>query len=140
MLAQASNDYFNDPVVDLGYVRYRGSTALRSQFSADVYDGISYVQAPMGQLRWQPLQNIEGHKDYNACEVIGVQNPGPSCFQGVPAWQLAVKEAGLARETGHEDCLLLEVYVPEKPRSTALPVLLYIHGGGYATGGAGEYP
>lgn len=35
---------------------------------------------------------------------------------------------------------LLDVYVPEKPASTALPVLVNIHGGGYTTGGADEYP
>jgi len=60
-------------------------------------------------------------------------------YQGLPAWQLAANETGLSRATGHEDCLLLDVYVPQKPTSTALPVLVNIHGGGYTTGGADEY-
>ena len=35
---------------------------------------------------------------------------------------------------GVEDCLILDVYVPQTPRSASLPVLVEIHGGGYATG------
>jgi len=140
VLAQGSANSSHGPVIDLGYARYRGSTALRSNFSTDVYYGIRYAQAPVGQLRWQPPQHIEGHNDYNPNEVIDAQTPGPSCIQGLPAWQLAANEPGLDRATGHEDCLLLDVYVPLNPTSTALPVLVNIHGGGYTTGGADEYP
>jgi hypothetical protein len=58
----------------------------------------------------------------------------------VPAWQLVANETGLVRGTGQEDCLLLDVYVPENPTSMALPVLVNIHGGGYTMGDADEYP
>ena len=33
---------------------------------------------------------------------------------------------------GNEDCLFLNVYAP--PNATKLPVLVYIHGGGYGLG------
>ena len=43
--------------------------------------------------------------------------------------------------TGQEDCLILNVYVPEKPASSDedLPVMVYIHGGGFITGDSGMY-
>jgi carboxylesterase type B len=140
VFAQGSNDSSSGPVVDLAYAQYKGSTALRDDFRTDVYYGIRYAQAPVGQLRWQPPQNIEGHNDYKPNEIIDAQTPGPSCVQGLPAWLLAANVTGPTNATSQEDCLLLDVYVPENPTSTALPVLVNIHGGGYTTGGADEYP
>jgi len=34
---------------------------------------------------------------------------------------------------GHEDCLFLDLYAPEKPVSDKLPVYVWIYGGGYGT-------
>lgn len=47
---------------------------------------------------------------------------GPPCPQG----------AGGADQS--EDCLVLNVWTPSLQRGAKLPVLLYIHGGGYSTG------
>jgi carboxylesterase type B len=137
-LAQDSTNTSSGPIVNLGYAQFKGNTTLRSNFSTDVYYGIRFAQAPVGQLRWQPPQNIEAHNDYNPSEVIDAQTPSPSCVQGFPAWNLQANETGVVNATGQEDCLLLDVYVPEKPTSTALPVLVNIHGGGYTKGSAGE--
>ena len=43
--------------------------------------------------------------------------------------------------SGQEDCLILNVYVPEKPDSydEDLPVMVYVHGGGFITGDSGMY-
>jgi hypothetical protein len=136
VLAQTSTNSSSGPIVDLGYAQYRGNTTLRSNYSTDVYYGIRFAQAPVGQLRWQPPQNIEAHNDYNPSEVIDAETPSPSCVQGTPAWQLLANQTGPVPVTGQEDCLLLDVYVPEKPVSTALPVLVNIHGGGYTQGSA----
>jgi carboxylesterase type B len=135
-LAQDSTNSSSGPIVNLGYAQFKGNTTLRSNFSTDVYYGIRFAQ--VGQLRWQPPQNIEAHNDYNPSEVIDAQTPSPSCVQGFPAWNLQANETGVVNATGQEDCLLLDVYVPEKPTSTALPVLVNIHGGGYTKGSAGE--
>jgi carboxylesterase type B len=137
-LAQDSTNSSSGPIVNLGYAQFKGNTSLRSNFSTDVYYGIRFAQAPVGQLRWQPPQNIEAHNDYNPSEVIDAQTPSPSCVQGFPAWNLQANETGIVNATGQEDCLLLDVYVPEKPTSTALPVFVNIHGGGYTKGSAAE--
>jgi carboxylesterase type B len=135
-LAQTSNNSSAGPVVDLGYAQYRGNTTFRSNYSTDVFYGIRFAQAPVGQLRWQPPQNIEAHNDYNPSEVMDAESPSPSCVQGTPAWQLEANQTGPVPVDGQEDCLLLDVYVPEEPTSTALPVLVNIHGGGYTQGSA----
>ena len=137
-IAQDSTNSSSGPIVNLGYAQYKGNTTLRSNFSTDVYYGIRFAQPPVGQLRWQPPQNIEAHNDYIPSEVIDAQTPSPSCVQGFPAWNLQANETGIVNATGQEDCLLVDVYVPEKPTSTALPVLVNIHGGGYTKGSAGE--
>jgi carboxylesterase type B len=143
ILAQTSYNSSAGPVVDLGYAQYRGNTTFRSNFSTDVFYGIRFAQAPVGQLRWQPPQNIEAHNDYNPSEIMDAQAPSPSCVQGRPAWRSDSRPGqtapvGPVPVIGQEDCLLLDVYVPEKPQSTALPVLVNIHGGGYTQGSASQ--
>lgn len=43
-------------------------------------------------------------------------------------------------QPGQEDCLLLDVLVPQQPASSRLPVIVQIHGGGYAGGNSESYP
>ena len=45
-----------------------------------------------------------------------------------PAWEVV----------GDEDCLFLNVYIPENQEQTPLPVMVWIHGGALVTG-AGTY-
>lgn len=41
---------------------------------------------------------------------------------------------------GSEDCLWLNVFTPQMPdESTGLPVIVWIHGGGYRYGSANQY-
>lgn len=125
----------SNPTVDLGYAQYMGNTSFRSNFSVDVYYGISYAQAPVGNLRWQPPQDIESHNDYSPSQVIDAQAPGPSCVQGTPQWRAVNRNLPMpVPVTGEEDCLHLDVYVPTKPKSDYLPVLIQVHGGGYTQG------
>lgn len=125
------------PIVNLGYAQYRGNTTYRANFSTDVYYGIRYAQAPVNDLRWRAPMDIESHNDYNPNEIIDAQSPSPSCVQGTPAWRAYASDIPTpVAVTGQEDCLLLNVYVPEQPKATPLPVLLMVHGGGYTQGSA----
>ena len=58
-------------------------------------------------------------------------------MQGAPAWYAAL--AALYGDTSSskptsEDCLILDVFAPSNAVNESLPVLLWIHGGGYTTG------
>lgn len=74
--------------------------------------------------------------------VVNATVPGFQCVQGYPAWsseQLDFTEkAGIvftvSNRTQSEDCLRLDVIVPNSPTSSSLPVVVQIHGGGYTIG------
>jgi para-nitrobenzyl esterase len=90
----------------------------------DQWLGIPYAASPTGQLRWkapQPVQPWTGVRDAGRF--------GDRCAQNVN-WDPGYEEAILT-----EDCLSLNVYAPHGAREN-LPVLVWIHGGGW-TGGAG---
>ena len=96
------------PVVDLGYAQYKGNTSLAG---TNVFYGISYAQAPIGELRWQPPRDIEANNDYDPTHVLNAESPGPSCVQGTPAWR-PPQRGNLTVNfpvTGEEDCLRLDV-------------------------------
>lgn len=56
----------------------------------------------------------------------------PGCPQGFPA-----PLTGSPLPSGSEDCLFLNVYAPNYEDGRKLPVLVWIHGGGYG-GGNGQ--
>ena len=67
---------------------------------------------------------------------MDARSSGPMCVQGVPYWASVGAPATSSTPTGSEDCLLADVYVPSTPKSSSLPVLVNIHGGGYTLGSA----
>lgn len=139
-LAQSYNNA-SGVIADLGYAKYSGNTTFRANYSVDVFYGIRFAQAPVGNLRWQPPQDIESHNDYSASTIIDAEPPSPSCVQGTPAWRAWDRHLpDPVPVTGQEDCLLLDVYVPTQPKSTYLPVMVMIHGGGYTQGSAYTNP
>ncbi|XP_043273322.1 uncharacterized protein [Venturia canescens] len=85
------------------------------------FEGIPYAKPPVGELRFQPPQPIEGWTG----ELVATKT-GSSCLQysHVP---IHPKE----RVVGAEDCLYLNVYVPEIESSKKLPVIVWIHGGAF---------
>jgi carboxylesterase type B len=84
---------------------------------------------PTGERRWRTPQPIEQSDTLDPKKTYNASQSGALCVQGYPGWQ------GIPSAiNGIEDCLLLDILVPQSPRSSALPVMLEIHGGGYAVG------
>lgn len=92
-----------------------------------VYRGLPYAAPPTGPLRWTPPQPVvawNGVRD--AAEF------GPSCPQA--------KSVSAPPGAQSEDCLYLNVYGPARRDSgPRRPVLVWIHGGGFAEDGARNY-
>lgn len=89
------------------------------------YKGIPYAAAPIGGLRWRAPQAVE--------PWIGVKNAdrlAPDCMQA----PLGPPPRG-GRHPIAEDCLYLNIWRPTGERD-ALPVLVWIHGGGFVNGGS----
>lgn len=100
---------------------------------AEAFLSIPYAAPPVGEMRWREPQAAvawDGVRDASAF--------GPVCQQGVPApWGPYTVEF-LAAPPMSEDCLTLNVWRP-KGAAKELPVLVFIHGGGFG-GGAGSLP
>src|SRR6185312_3196044 len=91
------------------------------------FRGVPYAAAPVGDLRLAPPAEPaawEGVREATA--------PGAPCVQG-PSALLPQAPAGTS-----EDCLTLEVTRPVAGGDD-LPVLVWIHGGGFSTGAGTDY-
>ncbi|XP_053666505.1 juvenile hormone esterase-like [Anopheles marshallii] len=90
----------------------------------DAFVGIPYAKPPVGKLRFRKPQPIEPWTDdYNATESK------PACLQR--AFLLPDQPV-----VGDENCLYLNVYRPKYNDTEPLPVMVFIHGGGYFFGSA----
>lgn len=81
---------------------------------------IRFAAPPVGSLRWQEPQPPAE----NRSQVIQANAFAPQC----PQSSLSPNNGTLSTE----DCLFLNVYAP--PNAKNLPVLVWIHGGGYGLG------
>ncbi|XP_055911613.1 venom carboxylesterase-6 [Eupeodes corollae] len=85
--------------------------------------GIPYAEPPVGELRFKPPVP----KAPWTGEKLVVRD-SPICIQRDPFRRDQLIE-------GSEDCLYLNVYIPEKPRKSGpLPVMIFFHGGGWECG------
>ena len=95
----------------------------------DAFLGLPFAAPPVGPLRWRAPQP--------EAAWIGVRDAsrfGPHCLQSHPFPDMSFTDGAAS-----EDCLYLNVYRPVgAKRGARLPVMVWIHGGGYAGGAASE--
>ena len=105
----------------------RGKTINDGKVKA--FLGLPYAAPPVGDLRWKPPQppaNWTGERD--------ATKYGNHCAQN-QVFDDMVFEDGEASE----NCLFLNVYAPANATSKSrLPVMFWIHGGGFAGGASSE--
>ncbi len=90
------------------------------------FKGIPYAQPPVGALRWRAPQPVAPWTAVRAATQFGAD-----CMQhpfGGDAAPLGVTPA--------EDCLYLNVWRPAASTRKPLPVMVWIHGGGFVNGGS----
>ncbi|KAL6253332.1 hypothetical protein RBB50_001055 [Rhinocladiella similis] len=109
--------------IDLGYEIYQGSS--NASTGLNVWKGIRFAAPPTGTNRWQAPKVPET----NRVSSRQANQFGPICPQGQDTTNNLVPYNGTGAS---EDCLFLNVYAPNN--ASGLPVLFYIHGGGYGRG------
>ncbi len=90
------------------------------------FKGIPYAAPPVGNLRWRPPQP--------AASWAGIRSAGQfgnDCMQ----WPIASEAKLYIGATLSEDCLFMNVWRPANKTEHALPVMVWIYGGGFVNGG-----
>ncbi|KAK7045834.1 hypothetical protein VNI00_007248 [Paramarasmius palmivorus] len=104
--------------------RYQGT-------DVQLFGGIPYAEVPIRGLRFRPpvaKASVDTHG-----HVLDATKPGKACIQ-----------AELPGSMVSEDCLTITIYRPSGTstfldRGQKLPMMVWIHGGGYVVGHGGRY-
>ena len=100
-----------------------GTLSGTTEGGIHAFKGIPYAAPPVGDLRWrapQPPAAWTGERDATRVGAVCVQAP-------------ANGDPGVGPFPASEDCLTLNVWSPTGQRGP-LPVMVWIHGGGYNNG------
>lgn len=116
-----------DPVVriDSGVlqgVAEPGATPLH------IFRGIPFAAPPLAALRWRAPQPVPEWRGVRPATAFA-----PRCMQ-----QPLFADMMFRSPAPSEDCLYLNVWAPAAARRAKLPVLLYVHGGGFVAGDGSE--
>jgi len=108
-----------------------GTISGYTESGVRIFKGVPYAAPPVGDLRWKPPQPVIDWDGVRNCTEFGAvcpQRPFPEqSLYHLPA------------EPQSEDCLFLNVWSPEKQTGTSLPVMVWIHGGGWTRGSGSTY-
>ncbi len=105
------------------------------------YKGIPYAAPPVGDLRFAPPSPAKPWhvvRDGGRFGPTAIQNPSPSAVNPTSEMGKALQVVFPARadvEAQSEDCLVLNVWTARDPGKRR-PVMVWLHGGGFAYGSA----
>jgi para-nitrobenzyl esterase len=97
-----------------------------------VFKGIPFAAPPVGALRWKAPQPVKPWTGVRNCTEFG-----PSPMQNDPApFSMWTEEYLIPKAPIGEDCLYLNVWTGARSAAEKRPVLVWIYGGGFVSGGS----
>lgn len=90
-----------------------------------VFRGIPYAAAPVGELRWKEPQPAAAWDGVRDCTAFGAVAPQTNRLAQMTGEELPATS---------EDCLFLNVWSGNVGGAEKLPVMVWIHGGGWTAG------
>lgn len=100
-----------------------GAISGISERGLSVYKGVPFAAAPVGDLRWRAPAAVAPWTGIREADAFAA-----ACMQE------GVSMPGETPPTVSEDCLYLNIWTPAKSAAEHLPVIVWIHGGGYRNG------
>ncbi len=95
-----------------------------------VFRGVPFAQPPVGALRWHAAQPPQPRRDTLSCDrfapVAWQRDEEIGGFYQKEFWNVGVPMS--------EDCLYLNIWTPDTSGQRRLPILFWIHGGGFEVG------
>ena len=93
------------------------------------FRGIPFAAPPVRERRWKPPQAVQPWSGVRLADRFADQ-----CLQARVFGDMMLRNAGMS-----EDCLYLNVWTPTAATPNAnLPVLVYLHSGGFVAGDGSE--
>lgn len=125
-IASAQNP-FSTVKIDAGQI----SGTDNSDASVHIFKGIPFAAPPVGNLRWKAPQPVAHWSGIKACtDFSKMPMQGKPNEFGVYTREFLIKDEPL-----NEDCLYLNVWSGAKTPSEKRPVIVWIYGGGFVSGG-----
>ena len=92
-----------------------------------VFKGLPYAAPPVGALRWKAPAPVAPWTGVRKADAFGAQCMQPPVFADI-----------VFDRPASEDCLYLNLWTPATDAAARLPVMVWIHGGGYQAGASHE--
>lgn len=119
-------------MIQYAKTKYGILESVKSNSGIALFRGVRYAKPPVGELRFASPQEPDSWEGVKKCDTFGAVAPqGPLDLHDETGRLKKVMPGYPYPPKIDEDCLFLNVYTPAEDENAKLPVMFYIHGGGF---------